>query len=104
VVIPNAVSWPIARGLLLADAATPDALPPAKRAAALMALVIIVLIGVLFIAAILVGGHWVRRQGNVRRGPSVPPDRAPLASPSTDAHTADSDHNLNDPPDDAWKE
>jgi hypothetical protein len=84
---------------LFAEAATPESLPPATRAAALMALVVIVLIGVLFIAAILIGGHWVRRQGEFRRGPSVPADRAPLASASAEAHTADSGDEAADSPD-----
>jgi hypothetical protein len=90
------VSWPAAVALSQADAATPKSLPPATRAAALMSLVVIVLIGVLFIAAILVGGHWVRRQGSVRRGPPVPPDRAPLATSSKGAQTAESDSELDD--------
>lgn len=53
-------------------------LPETTRAAALMALVGIALVGLLFIAAILLGGHWVRRQGSYRRGAPVPPDAAPL--------------------------
>jgi hypothetical protein len=90
------VSWPSGAALLLAESATPKSLPPATRAAALMSLVVIVLIGVLFIAAILVGGHWVRRQGSVRRGPPVPADRAPLATLSKGAQTAESDAELDD--------
>jgi hypothetical protein len=88
--------WPAVVAFLLAESATPKSLPPATRAAALMSLVVIVLIGVLFIAAILIGGHWVRRQGSVRRGPAVPPDRVPLAPASKRAQTAQSDVELGD--------
>jgi hypothetical protein len=88
--------WLPAGRMLLAEAA-PETLPPATRAAAMMALVVIGLIGVLFIAAILIGGHWVRRQGDFRRGPSVPPDRAPLASPPPGGQTADSQSERDDP-------
>lgn len=55
-------------------------LPPTTRAAAMMAILAIALVGLLFVVVILLGGHWVRRQGRVRRGPTVPPDRAPLSS------------------------
>jgi hypothetical protein len=55
-----------------------DKLPPTTKAAAQMALVVIALVGALLIAMVLLGGHWVRRQGSPRRGPVVPPDRAPL--------------------------
>jgi hypothetical protein len=41
----------------------------------------------------------VRRQGEFRRGPSVPADRAPLASASAEAHTADSGDEAADSPD-----
>lgn len=95
-VSPINVSGPAIVALLLAESAPPKSLPPATRAAALMSLVVIVLIGVLFIAAILVGGHWVRRQGSVRRGPPVPADRAPLATPPKGAQTAESDAELGD--------
>ena len=74
---------------MLAEAASrPDKLPPTTRAILMMALLGIALIGLMFIVAILLGGHWVRRQGSFRRGPSVPPDRAPLAPSSTAAQTA----------------
>ena len=53
-------------------------LPPPTRAAVIMALLGIVLVGLLIVAIILLGGHWVRRQGVHRRGRSVPPDRQPL--------------------------
>jgi hypothetical protein len=64
----------------LVDAATDaaDKLSPAMRAAVLIVLAGIVLIGLLLVAAILLGGSWVRRQGKHRRAPAVPPDRAPL--------------------------
>jgi hypothetical protein len=45
-----------------------------------MALLGIALLGMLLVVVILLGGHWVRRQGSHRRGPSVPPDRRPLLS------------------------
>jgi hypothetical protein len=53
-------------------------LPPPTRAAALMALLGIGLLGMLLVVIILLGGHWVRRQGSYRRGPAVPRDRPPL--------------------------
>ncbi|RIK75799.1 MAG: hypothetical protein DCC67_14830 [Planctomycetota bacterium] len=56
-----------------------EKLPPPTRAAVLMALLGIALLGMLIVAVILLGGHWARRQGSFRRGPSVPPDRTPLA-------------------------
>jgi hypothetical protein len=62
---------------LLAEAA-PKELPPPTRAAVQMALIAIGLVGLLLIVMILLGGHWVRRQGSHRRGPSVPPDRTPM--------------------------
>ena len=43
-----------------------------------MALLGIALVGMMLVVFILLGGHWVRRQGNFRRGSTVPPDRAPL--------------------------
>jgi hypothetical protein len=43
-----------------------------------MALLGIVLVGLLIVAIILLGGHWVRRQGVHRRRHAVPPDRQPL--------------------------
>jgi hypothetical protein len=53
-------------------------LPPTTRAAAQMALLGIALVGLLIVVIVLLGGHWVRRQGSPRRGPVVPPDRTPL--------------------------
>jgi hypothetical protein len=75
--------------LQLAAAQGKDKLPPPTRAAAQMALLGILLVGVFFIVLILLGGHWVRRQGSPRRGPVVPPDRAPLreeSPPRLDEH------------------
>jgi hypothetical protein len=64
--------------LLFAEAATREKLPPPTRAAAIMALIGIALLGMLLVVIILLGGHWVRRQGSYRRGASVPPDRRPI--------------------------
>ncbi len=73
--------------LLLAEAADgARKLPPPTKAAAQMALIGIALVGLLFVVIILLGGHWVRRQGTPRRGPVVPPDRAPLRSESPRRH------------------
>lgn len=65
-----------------AAAATREQLPPPTRAAVLMALLGFALVGMLLVVIILLGGHWVRRQGNFRRGPVVPPDRNPIAAPT----------------------
>ena len=65
-------------GLPLLVAAAGEKLPPPTRAAVFMALLGIALLGLLIIVMILLGGHWVRRQGRFRRGPAVPPDRLPL--------------------------
>lgn len=74
-----AAEWLLSAAPALAEAAAPvEKLPPPTRAALFMALVGIALIGMFFIVAILLGGHWVRRQGSHRRGPSVPPDRLPI--------------------------
>lgn len=65
-------------------------LPPPTRAAVIMALLGIALAGMLIVVIILLGGHWVRRQGIHRRGPAVPPDRLPMrrpAAPAADAAT-----------------
>jgi hypothetical protein len=67
---------------LFAEAAAGDKLPPPTRAAVLMALLGIALLGMLLVVIILLGGHWVRRQGNLRRGPAVPPDRRPIVRAS----------------------
>jgi hypothetical protein len=65
---------------LLAQAADGAKLPPPTRAAALMALIGIALLGLLLVVIILLGGHWTRRQGSYRRAAAVPPDRLPLAA------------------------
>jgi hypothetical protein len=64
--------------MLLAAAGAAKTLPLPTRAAAMMAILGIALVGLLFVVVILLGGHWVRRQGSPRRGPVVPPDRMPL--------------------------
>lgn len=66
---------PLSSILLVAQSSAE--LPPPVRAVAMMALLGIVLLGLLLIASILLGGHWVRRLGGHRRGPSVPPDFIP---------------------------
>ena len=71
-----------ARCQMLAEVAVGEKLPPPTRAAVLMALLGIALLGMLIVVIILLGGHWVRRQGNVRRGPAVPPDRRPFIGPT----------------------
>lgn len=72
-----------ATGPLLAAAGDGAAkLPPPTKAAAQMALLGIALVGMLLVVMILLGGHWVRRQGTHRRGPVVPPDRAPIIQKS----------------------
>ena len=63
---------------LAAASGAGDKLPPPTKAAALMALLGIALLGMLLIVVILLGGNWVRRQGNYRRGTAVPPDRRPI--------------------------
>ncbi len=50
-------------------------IPEPTRTIVLMALLGIALLGVLIVVSILLGGHWVRRLGGHRRGPSVPLDR-----------------------------
>lgn len=49
-------------------------LPEPVRHIAYMALLGIALLGMLLIVGTLLGGHWVRRWGDRRRGPAVPPD------------------------------
>jgi hypothetical protein len=75
-----------ARWLLAAVANGAERLPPPTKAAAQMALIGIALVGLLFVVAILLGGHWVRRQGRPPRGPVVPPDRAPIKANSPQRH------------------
>jgi hypothetical protein len=55
-----------------------EPLPPPTRAAILMALLGFLLVGLFLVVIILLGGNWVRKLGKHRRGPSVPPDVAPL--------------------------
>lgn len=66
-------------------------LDPATRTAALLLLVGIGLVGVLFTAAVLLGGSWVRRQGRHRRAAAVPPDRAPIRTPPPENEPATDD-------------
>ena len=87
VIIPASVTSSRAWALL-AQAAPPDKLSPPASAAVMMALLGIALLGLLIIVVILLGGSWVRKQGNFRRGPSVPPDRSPLPRRSADGESA----------------
>jgi len=84
VVIFSANVTPPCAWALLAQAAPPDKLSPPASAAVMMALLGIALLGLLIIVVILLGGSWARKQGNFRRGPSVPPDRSPLPRRSPD--------------------
>lgn len=59
---------------LVAQGPSGKPMPPTTKAIVLMALLGIVLLGLLLVVLILLGGHWVRRVGSHRRGPSVPPD------------------------------
>jgi hypothetical protein len=75
---------------ILAEAASDAKLPEPTRAAAMMALLGIALLGMLLVVVILLGGHWVRRQGSHRRGPPVPRDRNPLSGmPAGEAPPSD---------------
>jgi hypothetical protein len=82
---------PLGEFLLLAEAATREKLPPPTRAAVMMALLAIALLGMFLVVIVLLGGHWVRRQGSIRRGPSVPPDRAPILTPPAASPSAEQD-------------
>jgi hypothetical protein len=88
VVTDSASMTPPCAWALLAEAAQPDKLSPPASAAVLMALLGIALLGLLIVVVILLGGNWVRKQGNFRRGPSVPPDRSPIPRRITDASPA----------------
>jgi hypothetical protein len=77
----------IAATSLLALAAG-EKLPPPTRAAVLMALIGIALLGMLLVVIILLGGHWTRRQGSFRRGSAVPPDRRPIVGGPRNEHAA----------------
>jgi len=70
--------------LVLAQAEAAKEIPPTTRAIVLMALLGIVLLGMLLVVFILLGGHWVRRQGSHRRGPVVPPDLMLKKDPALD--------------------
>jgi hypothetical protein len=83
--MPSASTMPPCAWALLAQASSPDKLSPPASAAVLMALLGIALLGLLIVVVILLGGNWVRKQGNFRRGPSVPPDRSPIPRRTTDA-------------------
>ena len=83
-VVDSASVTPSCSWALLAEAARPDKLSPPASAAVLMALLGIALLGLLIVVVILLGGNWVRKQGNFRRGPSVPPDRSPIPRRTTD--------------------
>lgn len=74
----EALTSVVAANVLLAQAKAGEKLSPPASAAVLMALLGIALLGLLLIVIILLGGNWVRKQGNFRRGPSVPPDRLPI--------------------------
>jgi hypothetical protein len=80
--MPQLNSTPLAYVALLAEAAPGDKLSPPASAAVLMALLGIALLGLFLIVVVLLGGNWVRKQGSHRRGPSVPPDRAPIRPPA----------------------
>jgi hypothetical protein len=75
---------------MLAKAAVREQLPPPTRAAVLMALLGIALLGMFLVVIILLGGHWVRRQGKYRRSPAVPPDRPPIAAPPSGSPSLES--------------
>jgi hypothetical protein len=91
---------------LLAQAPPAKQLPPTTKAVALMALLGIALLGLLLIVFILLGGHWVRRIGSYRRGPSVPPDLVLKSHPPdsepprADAHRPSGETFVDDPTDD----
>ena len=71
-------------GWILAQAEPAKEMPPTTRAIAMMALLGIALLGMLLVVIILLGGHWVRRQGYHRRGPAVPPDLILKKNPPSD--------------------
>ena len=69
---------------LIAEQATPTKLlTEPTRTITLMALLGIALLGMLMIVSTMLGGHWVRRLGKHRRGPSVPLDVRPLSKSQT---------------------
>jgi hypothetical protein len=93
VTLVRLAGWWGASGLLAQAADGAKRLPPPTKAAAQMALIGIALVGLLFVVMILLGGHWVRRQGTTRRGPVVPPDRAPLKTDSPQRNDEHDDEN-----------
>jgi hypothetical protein len=69
--------------LLIAAPEVARKIPEPTRTIIMMALLGIALVGLLLIAGTMLGGHWVRRLGSVRRGPVVPKDViVPRATPS----------------------
>jgi hypothetical protein len=71
--------------LLLAAPEVARKIPEPTRTIVIMALLGIALVGMLLIAGTMLAGHWVRRQGNFRRGPVVPKDTiVPRSAPSAD--------------------
>jgi hypothetical protein len=89
VIAMGSLSTPALAVLFAAEAARGGpSLSPTVRTSMVMALVGIALLGLLFVAVILLGGHWVRRQGKHRRGRAVPPDR-PTVVPAKPAKLDD---------------
>jgi hypothetical protein len=84
-VVNPGYAMPTFAGVVLWAEAAREKLPPPTRAAVMMALLGIALVGLLIIVLILLGGHWVRRQGAFRRGRSVPPDQRPLCESKADS-------------------
>lgn len=89
--IHSASTMPPCVWTLLAQSAPPDKLSPPASAAVMMALLGIALLGLLIVVIVLLGGNWVRKQGNFRRGPSVPPDRSPIPRRANDGAPLASD-------------
>lgn len=70
--------------LLFAAPEVTRKIPEPTRTIVIMALLGIALVGLLLIAGTMLAGHWVRRQGSVRRGPVVPADTiVPRSTPSS---------------------
>jgi len=85
-------------GSLLLAAQSSAELPPPMRAAAMMALLGIALLGLLLIVSIMLGGHWVRRLGSHRRGSAVPSDFFAKKKASPANPTTQSSHHPGDKP------
>lgn len=82
---------------LLAQQPTPKpTLPEPVRQVAYMALLGIALLGMLLIVGTLLGGHWVRRWGDRRRRPAVPPDAIPPTSKSNQPTPEWTEKEIND--------